>query len=734
MTGQKISLLSPVAKVLPTDMFIVARGGGTYKIYGDAIATTPQLNDLTTTVSTKSSKFELENVRSSFASVSASLNTKIGSIVAAYATTTYVNTQDDQVKVYIDDKARTFNSSLSAYISKPTSPQVGNNLIWTGTSWEAQTPIPSTINNYSLDATSVGGVVLFPFEAPPTGYLECNGASLSRTEYPELFAAIGTKFGSVDSDHFNVPDLRGEFIRGWDHGKGIDPGRTLGSLQTDSFKYHSHDVATNVDTHVYTLVDTNVNTGVDLDLDVNVNTNVNTDVNTVVDSIVATDVSTLVDSNIIGTAVTSITSNADTTVSTSVSTDVIGTYDTSSLSASNINLELTYTFPNNLPYITSDNTGVYDLSAGTSLGFYTPEQQTFYTTVSANLSGSLLVQNLSANSSANSTAVTTVTSVGDSILSLSATSTAVSLATSTATSMATSTAVSLASSVATPVWQINATSTAFSLATSTAVSQASSIAIASGGSETRPRNVALLPCIKYTSFIVTSTLTSVLSGVISKPTTASAGQVIGFNGTQWVATDGLPLSGTLNQFLKWDGAKWVAGDYPSNLITHYSTTFVESQSQSFVELLDIPSTAKRITLIFSQLAVNNGNVIKIRLGTALGYVASNYRSVSTAIKNQDQQSLNVADSFAQFGTISYTSVVNSLLSPIAQTVVSKNVDSTITLTKTESNTWVCSNVGSLDVWSIFGGGSVTLPTTLDRINISPNTGQFISGSLTLHWE
>ena len=71
----------------------------------------------------------------------------------------------------------------------------------------------------------------------PSGYLECNGQAVSRTTYATLFSFIGTTYGVGDgSTTFNVPDLRGQFIRGWDHGKGVDSGRTFGSSQTDTLQ------------------------------------------------------------------------------------------------------------------------------------------------------------------------------------------------------------------------------------------------------------------------------------------------------------------------------------------------------------------------------------------------------------------------------------------------------------------------------------------------------------------
>jgi phage-related tail fiber protein len=75
----------------------------------------------------------------------------------------------------------------------------------------------------------------------PTGSLKANGAAISRTAYAALFAAIGTTYGAGDGfNTFNLPDLRGEFVRGADDGRGIDAGRALGSWQGDQNKAHTH--------------------------------------------------------------------------------------------------------------------------------------------------------------------------------------------------------------------------------------------------------------------------------------------------------------------------------------------------------------------------------------------------------------------------------------------------------------------------------------------------------------
>ena len=94
-----------------------------------------------------------------------------------------------------------------------------------------------------LLASPAGEVTVFARSTAPAGWLKANGALVSRTTYADLFAAIGTTFGAGDgSTTFALPDLRGEFLRGWDDGRGVDGGRSFGSVQSDAFRAHSHDV------------------------------------------------------------------------------------------------------------------------------------------------------------------------------------------------------------------------------------------------------------------------------------------------------------------------------------------------------------------------------------------------------------------------------------------------------------------------------------------------------------
>jgi microcystin-dependent protein len=103
-------------------------------------------------------------------------------------------------------------------------------------------------------STVVGSEMTWATATVPTGWLEENGAAISRSTYSALFAVLGTTFGVGDgSSTFNLPDARGEFIRGWAHGSANDPDRAartnrgdgttgdvVGSKQADQMQGHKH--------------------------------------------------------------------------------------------------------------------------------------------------------------------------------------------------------------------------------------------------------------------------------------------------------------------------------------------------------------------------------------------------------------------------------------------------------------------------------------------------------------
>lgn len=92
--------------------------------------------------------------------------------------------------------------------------------------------------------TDTSMVAFFAASTAPVGWLPANGAVVPRASYPQLFAMIGTTYGAGDgATTFQLPDMRGQFARGFDAGRGIDPGRVFGSLQTSMFASHVHGIS-----------------------------------------------------------------------------------------------------------------------------------------------------------------------------------------------------------------------------------------------------------------------------------------------------------------------------------------------------------------------------------------------------------------------------------------------------------------------------------------------------------
>lgn len=149
----------------------------------------------------------------------------------------FVAHTDGKIYAYKYDSSSSASESSPDVIQPDDSPATGR--------WILQT------SPFDVSAgVETGDVIIRTNSTVPSGFLECNGAAISRTTYSNLFAEIGETFGAGDGvNTFNIPDFRGEFLRGWDHGSGNDPdaasrtgGDTIGSSQGSAFEAHTHSV------------------------------------------------------------------------------------------------------------------------------------------------------------------------------------------------------------------------------------------------------------------------------------------------------------------------------------------------------------------------------------------------------------------------------------------------------------------------------------------------------------
>lgn len=139
-------------------------------------------------------------------------------------------------------------------------------LISTGAGWVAFANYiaDGTITTQQLSSAisgafvQTGSIIPWPHATVPTGYLHCDGSAVSRTTYSDLFAVISDDYGPGDgSTTFNLPDYRGETLRGFDDGSGNDPdaatrtdrgdgttGDNVGTKQGSAIASHTHGVGT----------------------------------------------------------------------------------------------------------------------------------------------------------------------------------------------------------------------------------------------------------------------------------------------------------------------------------------------------------------------------------------------------------------------------------------------------------------------------------------------------------
>jgi hypothetical protein len=96
---------------------------------------------------------------------------------------------------------------------------------------EAEAVTPKALTLLPDLILPVGIPLPWPDTMPPTGFLKCNGAAFDKAKYPKLAKAY---------PNGKLPDLRGEFIRGWDDSRGVDVDRTILSWQQHELILHGH--------------------------------------------------------------------------------------------------------------------------------------------------------------------------------------------------------------------------------------------------------------------------------------------------------------------------------------------------------------------------------------------------------------------------------------------------------------------------------------------------------------
>ncbi|EFI8235765.1 phage tail protein [Escherichia coli] len=139
------------------------------------------------------------------------------------ATRAYVDSQIIIAKSYADDLMDTHLANANPHDQYPLIANALKEMADAGL-------VDEVLKNLGLgegSALPVGVPVPWPLSTPPTGWLKCNGAAFTAEEYPELAKAYPTN---------KLPDLRGEFIRGWDDGRGVDAGREIMTTQVDAIQ------------------------------------------------------------------------------------------------------------------------------------------------------------------------------------------------------------------------------------------------------------------------------------------------------------------------------------------------------------------------------------------------------------------------------------------------------------------------------------------------------------------
>lgn len=159
---------------------------------------------------------------------------------------TYFETGDIPTETQFSDMIESCYGRADSVLPDPT----GN----AGKVLTATSSAPSWTTPSTGDGTPVGAIMYYAAATAPSGWLNCDGTAVSRSFYSNLFAVVSARFGAGDgSTTFNLPELRGEFIRCFDASRGIDSSRTFGSSQADELRSHTHKIINTASAQVTSL-------------------------------------------------------------------------------------------------------------------------------------------------------------------------------------------------------------------------------------------------------------------------------------------------------------------------------------------------------------------------------------------------------------------------------------------------------------------------------------------------
>jgi len=187
--------------------------------------------------------------------VKTAVDTKATDLTASYIsyTDSAVAAYSNTVNTLLAVKAALASPVFTGTPQAPT-PTSGNNSAQIATTAFIQAAVTTLQGNINSAVNALNDAIIATRPVPagsifhtissivPYGYFEANGQILSKLTYNDLWVALGSPVPEAGDavNTFRIPDLRGEFIRGWDHGRGIDTNRVLSSIQYDEIRSHTH--------------------------------------------------------------------------------------------------------------------------------------------------------------------------------------------------------------------------------------------------------------------------------------------------------------------------------------------------------------------------------------------------------------------------------------------------------------------------------------------------------------